>query len=166
MLLLWIVVALVFGIAEVATVALYAGFVAIGAVVAAIIAAFLPSQEVLQVGGFVVASGLGVVAVRPALMRRLRRPVPAETLSGAQTMLGNVATIVKRIDGGEHRGHARIFGENWPAVSADGRPIEVGSEVRIVELRGATLVVEPARAPALPGAPAGSDHPDPDDPGQ
>ena len=160
MLLLWIVVALVFAIVEVATVALYAGFLAMGAVVAAIVAAFLPTQEVIQVGGFVVASGLGVLAVRPALMRRLRRPVPAETLSGAQSMLGSVATIVKRIEGGDHRGHARVFGENWPALSADGQPIEVGAEVRIVELRGATLVVEPARAPALPGAPSGSDHPD------
>ena len=160
MLLLWIVVALVFAIIEVATVALYAGFLAIGAVVAAIVAAFLPSQEVIQVGGFAAASGLGVLAVRPFLMRRLRRPVAAETLSGAQAMLGSVAFIVKRIDGGDHRGHARVFGENWPALSADGQPIEVGTEVRIVELRGATLVVEPARAPALPGAPSGSDHPD------
>lgn len=161
MLLLWIVVALVFAIVEVATVALYAGFLAVGAVVAAIIAALIPSQELIQVGGFVVASGLGVLAVRPAVMRRLRRPVAAETLSGAQTMLGSLATIVKRIDGGEHRGHARIFGENWPALSVDGNPIDVGMEVRIVELRGATLVVEPARTPALPGAPADSDHPDP-----
>lgn len=160
MLLLWIVVALVFAIVEVATVALYAGFLAMGAVVAAIVAAFLPTQEVIQVGGFVVASGLGVLAVRPALMRRLRRPVPAETLSGAQSMLGSVATIVKRIEGGDHRGHARVFGENWPALSMDGQPIEVGTEVRIVELRGATLVVEPVRAPALNGAPPGSDHPD------
>ena len=166
MLLLWIVVALGFAIAEVATVSLYAAFVAIGAVVAAVIAAFLPNQELLQLSGFVVASGLGVIAVRPIVMRRLRNPVPAETLSGAQTMLGNVAVIVKRIDGGQHRGHAQIFGENWPALSAEGTPIEVGTEVRIVELRGATLVVEPAHAPALPGAPEGSDHPDPDDPGQ
>ncbi|MBO0703398.1 MAG: NfeD family protein [Candidatus Dormibacteraeota bacterium] len=162
MLLLWIVVALVFAIVEVATVALYAGFLAVGAVVAAVVAAFLPSQELIQVGGFVVASGLGVVAVRPVVMRRLRRPVAAETLSGAQTMLGNLATIVKRVEGGEHRGHARIFGENWPAMSADGKPIEVGTEVRIVELRGATLVVEPARAPALPGAQPGSDQPGPE----
>lgn len=153
MLLLWIVVALVFAIVEVATVALYAGFLAVGAVVAAVVAAFLPSQEVIQVGGFVAASGLGVLAVRPFVMRRLRRPVPAETLSGAQTMLGSVATVVKRIDGGEQRGHARVFGENWPALSAGGQPIEVGTEVRIVELRGATLVVEPVPAPALPGAP-------------
>lgn len=161
MLLLWIVVALVFAIAEVATVALYAGFLAVGAVVAAIIAAVLPSQELIQVGGFVVASGLGVLAARPAVMHRLRRPVPAETLSGAQTMLGSEATIVKRIEGGEHRGHARIFGENWPALSVDGRPIEAGTEVRIVEIRGATLVVEPVRAPAIPGAPAGSERPGP-----
>lgn len=166
MLLLWIVVALGFAIAEVATVSLYAGFVAIGAVVAAVIAAFLPSQELLQIAGFVVASGLGVIAVRPVVMRRLRHPVAAETLSGAHSMLGNVALVVKRIDGGQHRGHAQIFGENWPALSADGEPIEAGTEVRIVELRGATLVVEPAGAPALPGASGGSDHPDPDDPGQ
>ncbi|MGH7912823.1 MAG: NfeD family protein [Candidatus Dormibacteraceae bacterium] len=161
MLLLWIVVALVFAIVEVATVALYAGFLAVGAVVAAIVAVFVPNLEIVQVVVFVAASGLGVLALRPYLMRRLRRPVPAATLSGAQSMLGNLATIVKRIDGGQERGHARIFGENWPALAADGNPIEVGTEVRVVELRGATLVVEPARESALPGAQEGSDIPGP-----
>ncbi len=75
-------------------------------------------------------------------------------------------TSASGFDSGQRRGNAQIFGENWPALSAEGTPIEVGTEVRIVELRGATLVVEPAHAPALPGAPEGSDHPDPDDPGQ
>jgi hypothetical protein len=106
---------------------------------------------------------------RGASGRDHRQPLgsnPTLSASGAQTLLGNVAVIVRRIDGGQHRGHAQIFGEHWPAISIDGTPIDVGTEVRIVELRGATLVAEPSQAPALPGALAGSDHPDPDDPGQ
>jgi len=98
--LVWIAVALVFAIAEVLTVALVAGFVAVGA-------------------------------------------------TGAAGMIGQTALVVDPIRDAHHRGHVRIAGEDWPALTSDGRPVEAGEAVRIVEIRRATLVVEP-----VPGGPA------------
>ncbi|MFZ0217111.1 MAG: NfeD family protein [Candidatus Dormiibacterota bacterium] len=142
MALVWIVVALVFAITEVATVALFAGFLAIGALGAAVVAFVVPQSELAQAIAFVAVSAVGVLVVRPFTLRHLRHPVRAESLSGARSMIGETALVVRRIGGGELRGHARILGENWPALALDGEPIEAGSDVRVVDIHGATLVVE------------------------
>ena len=155
MALIWIVVALVFAIIEVGTVALFAAFLAVGAIAAAIVALVDPQGELFQGVAFVVVSALGVFAVRPFTLRRLRRPVRAESLSGAQSMIGETAVVVRRIGPGEQRGHARILGENWPAVAQDRQAIEAGVEVRVVEIHGATLVVERMLAGAHDAPPLG-----------
>jgi membrane protein implicated in regulation of membrane protease activity len=51
---------------------------------------------------------------------------------------------VDPIGGPHQRGHVRIAGEDWPALTSDGRPAERGLSVRVVDIRRATLVVEPA----------------------
>ena len=43
----------------------------------------------------------------------------------------------------EHdRGHVRIAGEDWPALSRDGLPVESGAVVRVAEINKATLLVD------------------------
>jgi membrane protein implicated in regulation of membrane protease activity len=141
--LVWIAVALVFAIVEVATLGLLAGFAALGAVGAAV-AAFLGFDVVGQAIVFALVSLLGIGLVRRPLLRYLQsRPGP-EVRSGAAAMIGQTALVVDTIGGPHERGHVRIAGEDWPALTRDGRPVEAGATVRVVDIRRATLVVEPA----------------------
>jgi membrane protein implicated in regulation of membrane protease activity len=141
--LLWIVVALVFAIGEVLTVSLFAGFIALGALGAAI-AAFIGAEIVVQAVVFAGVSILGIAAVRHPLLGYLRARHAPDMLSGAAAMIGQIALVVDPIEGPLERGHVWIAGEDWPALASDGRPVGAGVEVRVVEIRRATLVVEPA----------------------
>jgi membrane protein implicated in regulation of membrane protease activity len=91
----------------------------------------------------------GIGIVRPVLLRHLRRGSSASVLSGAAAMLGQTAVVVDAVGGRGERGHVRIAGEDWPAVTRDGSTIEVGAPVRIAEIQGATLVVDRAEQPRL-----------------
>lgn len=143
MTLFWIAVALVFAIGEVLTVALFAGFVALGALGAAV-AAFAGGGIVTQSVVFAAVALVGIAVVRQPLLFYLQRRRSPDLLSGAAAMIGQTAFVVDPIEGPEHRGHVRIAGEDWPALPADGRPIAKGAAVRIVDIWRATLVVEPA----------------------
>jgi membrane protein implicated in regulation of membrane protease activity len=151
----WLAVALAFGVAEVLTQAFYAVFIVIGGLAAAI-AAQLGVPEVGQVIVFCVVSIAGVLAARPPLMGYLNRNRPPETRSGAQAMIGQEVPVIDEIQA-QQPGHVRVAGESWPAISADGSSIPVGSTVHVDSLRQATLVVSlvqgPAPAPTALAAP-------------
>jgi membrane protein implicated in regulation of membrane protease activity len=139
MTLVWLAVALAFAVAEIATLAFYAVFIVIGAL-AASLAAYLGVPLPGQVVAFAVVSVLGLFAARPPLLRYMKRDVPAMG-SGAQSMIGQDAPVVDEIGGSHERGHVQVHGESWPALSADGSVIPVGSIVTIEGLKQATLVV-------------------------
>lgn len=141
MALAWIALALVFAIGEVLTVALFAAFLSLGAVAAAAVA-LTGESGLAQVLAFALVSILGVVVARPFLIRHLIRRAAYDTVSGASSMIGEVALVVHGAQGLHDRGHVRILGENWPAMSRDGSPLVEGTSVRIVDIEGATLVVE------------------------
>ena len=98
MALAWIAVALLFAVVEVATVSLFAAFLAVGALGAAVVA-FVGQGLIPQALAFVIVAGLGVVLARPYLMRHLRRNASVETVSGAQAMIGETAVVVHRLNG-------------------------------------------------------------------
>ncbi len=142
MALAWIAVALAFAVAEVATVALFAAFVSLGALAAAVIA-FAGGGLVAQGTVFAAIALLGVVVVRPPLMRHLQSRHAPAMMSGALAMIGQTGVVVDPIRGPHERGHVRIAGENWPALTTDGKPVDAGATVRIVDIEKTTLVVVP-----------------------
>jgi membrane protein implicated in regulation of membrane protease activity len=144
----WLAVALVFAVLEVATVALVGGFITLGALAAAV-AAFIGADLVSQAIVFALVSMLGLVIARRPLMAYLKARHGPETLSGAYGMIGQNAIVVDPIAGAHQRGHVRIAGEDWPALSRDGRSLQQGEVVRVVEINKATLLVE--RIPVTPG---------------
>jgi hypothetical protein len=45
----------------------------------------------------------------------------------------------------------RIAGEDWPALTRDGSPVAEGEAVTVVDIEGATLLVDvPRKGPAAP----------------
>jgi membrane protein implicated in regulation of membrane protease activity len=136
MVIVWIAFALAMAVVEVASVAFYAAFLALGAIAAAV-AALLGANVYLQAGVFLAIALVGILVVRPALVRRRGAPV----VSGARGMIGQTGIVVEPIKGEHVAGHVRLAGESWPAVSADGKPIAAEETVTVIEIRGSTLVV-------------------------
>jgi membrane protein implicated in regulation of membrane protease activity len=136
MVIAWIAFALAMAVVEVASVAFYAAFLALGAIAAAV-AALLGANVYLQAGVFLAIALVGILVVRPALVRRRAPPV----VSGARGMIGQTGIVVEPIKGEHVAGHVRLAGESWPAVSADGKPIAAEETVTVIEIRGSTLVV-------------------------
>ena len=112
-----------------------------GAIAAGIAAAFGAPFE-LQLLLLAVVSALLLVSLRPWLLRYLRERVPlVETNSAAQ--LGRLALVVQDVD--VHGGRVKLSGEVWSARTAQaGTRYDVGSEVRVVAIDGATAVVDHA----------------------
>jgi membrane protein implicated in regulation of membrane protease activity len=157
--LVWLAVALIFAVVEVATTSLVGGFITLGALAAAVVA-FLgiggsgAAGYVFQAIVFAVVSILGLVAVRPPLMGYLKSRHGPQTLSGAYGMVGQSAVVVDPIRGAHDRGHVRINGEDWPAMTLDGSSFDAGAVVRVIDINKATLIVD--QPPAVPPA---SGHP-------
>jgi membrane protein implicated in regulation of membrane protease activity len=142
MLIFWVVVALAFAVGEMVTLAFFAAFLCLAALGAAVAAATGGDLLIQGIVFMALAVG-GVVLARPPLLRWMHyryRATPA-TLSGAQEMIGRTGLVTDPIKGGQQTGHVKIMGERWPAVTADGSPVREGAEVRVVEIRNATLVV-------------------------
>ena len=133
----WVVVALLFAIAEVASFAFYAAFLALGALTAAVTAA-LGASIVVQAVVFLGIAVLGIGLIRP-FATRMRGP---KLVSGAGSMIGQEVIIVQPILGPHQPGHLTIAGESWLAESIDGSPVPGGATVKIIEIRGVTLLVQ------------------------
>ncbi|NJE04863.1 nodulation protein NfeD [Thermococcus sp. M36] len=61
--------------------------------------------------------------------------------SGREELVGTVGKVVEELN---PEGVIKVHGELWKAVSRNGTHVAVGEEVRVVEVRGLTLIVEPA----------------------
>lgn len=109
------------------------GVAALGAAGASALGADLVIATVV----FAVASLGLVLGVRPALKRRLE--LGTGHRSGIDALPGSTAVVVSRVDGRD--GRVRIGGDIWSARSIDHEVIEVGVEVTVVEISGATAVV-------------------------
>lgn len=135
----WLIVAAVLGVAELATTTFALGLIAVGACVAAAVAAVhlgLP----LQLLAFVVASLAGLGFVLPVARRHIRQPPLLKT--GPARLVGRHAQVLEEVT--EHSGQVRIDGEVWSARSYDETlVIPIGHTVDIMQIEGATALVYP-----------------------
>jgi membrane protein implicated in regulation of membrane protease activity len=113
------------------------GMFAVGAVAAAIVAA-LGGGIVAQVVVFVIVSVALIAVVRPIANRhRMQSPGLA---SGVDALKGKQAVVLERVDSAG--GRIKLAGEVWSARALDTtRSYDVGQEVDVVEIDGATAVV-------------------------
>lgn len=114
---------------------------AVGAL-AATIAAFAGGSIALQWLLFVGVAALTSFAFIP-LRRRLDRIEPPVGV-GSQRILHQEGTVVASIPAGPNEsGRVRIAREDWRAESVGNESIAEGTLVKVVEIRGTGVVVEP-----------------------
>jgi membrane protein implicated in regulation of membrane protease activity len=137
--LLWLILAVVFGLGEIATLGFFLAPFAGGAAVAALVsAAGVPFVGSLAV--FLVIALILLAALRP--LARSHRRMPPQVRTGTAALVGKSATVLERIANHEGVGCVRIDGEVWTARSfMDEETYEAGAQVQVVEIRGATALV-------------------------
>lgn len=141
---IWMAAAAVLGVAEMASAGTFwlAPF-AVGAVPAAIVS-FLGAPIAVGWLVFLVCSVGAFLAMRP-LAQRLDIDSPQIPGFGANRLIGVEAVVTDDIPFGVgSHGMVKVGGESWNAVSSMEIALPVGTPVRIVEVQGTRVVVEPA----------------------
>ncbi len=102
--------------------------------------AAIGAPAALAWGTFIVVSLLMLWVVRP--IARSHRQMPPQIRTGTAALVGREATVLERIANHEAVGCVRIDGEVWTARAYDDeRIIQAGTQVQIIEIRGATALV-------------------------
>ncbi len=129
-------------VGELLSVSFFLLFFSLGAVVALALA-FADFGLVAQAIGFIVATVLSMIVLRPALLNRLSLR-GGEEYAGHRGITGESAVVTEPIEAGG-RGTVRVgSGEFWTArtmYSGDG--IGKGAKVRVLDTDGLTALVEP-----------------------
>jgi membrane protein implicated in regulation of membrane protease activity len=137
--LFWLLVAVIFGIGEIATTGLFLGPFAVGALLAALADA-VGAGTIVELAVFLVASVILLAALRPLARAHMRQPARLRT--GTAALVGRSATVLERIDNGDDIGRVRLDGEVWRARAYDDdEVIEPGARVHVIEIRGVTAMV-------------------------
>jgi membrane protein implicated in regulation of membrane protease activity len=134
---IWLIVAVVFAVGEIATLGFFLAPFAAGALIAAIVAGVGGGAAVSWVV-FLVVSLLLLAALRPVALRHMRQAPRLRT--GTAALVGRTGTVVERI--GLDEGCIRLDGEIWTARPYDEDQVfEPGARVQVLEIRGATALV-------------------------
>ena len=155
----WILLAAALVILEVSTTQLVPIWFAAGALLAAfasLAGAPLPIQLVV----FIVCSVVSFVAVRPILIEKV---MPKRLESSPERIIGQTGIVREEIDNDREAGRVDADGLSWAARSEDGKPISVGTRVRVGRLEGVRLIVSPMQeqenSPGEAGGASASDSP-------
>jgi len=134
---IWIGAAAIFSVGEIFTAGFFMLPFAFGAA-AAVPLAWLGVNEIVQLVTF-----LGVSIISLLLIQRfMKLSDEQQPAVGANRFSGSTGLVIEAIDRAAGIGRVRVETENWRATT-DGAPIPVGTEVRIIEIRGTRMVVEP-----------------------
>lgn len=134
----WIGAAVVLGIGELITAGLFMLPFAMGAIAAGILA-FLNVNVAIQV---IVFLGTSIVALWGMRKFAWRDSEPQHSV-GAKRYVDATATVTEPINRIRGTGRVRMDTELWRATTDLDDVIEPGTEVRVIDVRGARLVVEP-----------------------
>jgi membrane protein implicated in regulation of membrane protease activity len=134
---IWLIVAVVFAVGEIATLGFFLAPFAGGALVAAIVSG-AGGGDIVSWIAFLVVSLTMLAALRPVALRHIRQAPRLRT--GTAALVGRTGTVVERVANDE--GCVRIDGEIWTARPFDeDEVIEAGKRVQVLEIRGATALV-------------------------
>ena len=109
----------------------------------AVIAAALAWAGVAPVVQLVVFIGASLISLY-GLQRWVRKEDEDQPAVGANRLVGARAVVIDAIDRATGEGKVRMDTEHWRATTDSPETIEPGTPVRVIEVRGTRLVVEPS----------------------
>ena len=136
---IWIILAVVFLVVELITVAMVSLWFMIGAL-AALLAAAVGASMWLQILIFLLVSVACFALLYPRLNRfvgKNRQP------TNADMVIGRTCVVTQRIDNIADTGAVAVGGKTWSARTKNGEIAEIGSHVRAEDIQGVKLIVSP-----------------------
>ena len=138
---LWLIIAGLFFIGEIATVGFLIFWFGIGALIAMIVSLFT-TNIIIQTTIFVISSTILIFATKPFVKKFAD---VKKTNTNVYSIIGKKALVIKTIDPIHSVGQIKINGEVWTAESENNQVIEEGSEVEVLEIKGVKAIVKPVK---------------------
>jgi membrane protein implicated in regulation of membrane protease activity len=136
---IWLIVAVVFAVAEAVNLSFYLFPFAIGAAGAAVVG-LAGGEAAVEWITFAVLTAVSFTVVRPIARRHISMPPQLRT--GTAALIGRTGIVTERIVNDDGLGKVRIEGEVWTARAYDeDQVIEAGTRVHVMEIKGATALV-------------------------
>ncbi len=133
----WIILVIVFAIAEAASMGLTAIWFAVGSLAAALSALF-GIDLIWQILVFIAVSALCVVYTKPFVVDKLK---VKKTPTNLDRNIGKKGVVTEEIDNMNGKGQVKINGLVWTAVSENGDGIKAGETVVVKAIKGVKLIV-------------------------
>ena len=140
---MWLVLLILFLVAEGATAAITTIWFAGGAL-AAMLASLFGAQLWLQITLFVVVSVGLLIAFRPLLKKYI---APRKTATNVDAVVGTQGIVTERVDNLAGTGRVKLGGLDWSARSESGECIEAGTVVKAKKVQGVKVFVSPVNVP-------------------
>ena len=138
---LWLVMIVVFLLAEGATVALVSTWFAVGSL-AAMLMALIGAGIGLQAIVFVIISAVCLTALRPLVRKHIQ---PKLTKTNVDAVTGTTGLVTVAIDNVTAQGQVKLGAMEWTARSASGDPIAAGTLVKVERIEGVKAIVSPVK---------------------
>lgn len=135
---IWLIIAGLFFIGEIATVGFLIFWFGVGALVAMLVSLFT-SNVIIQTSVFVISSAILLFETKPFVKKFID---VKSTNTNAFSIIGKKALVRKEINSNSV-GQIKINGEIWSAESENNEIIPKGSEVEIVKINGVKAIVKP-----------------------
>ena len=140
--LIWLAIAVVFGIVEAAAPALVCIWFCIGAALAFVVSLFVADIWV-QIIVFLVVSAVCLLALRP-FIRKNAKARPEDAITNYDTYVGREVVVTQAIPAGQGRcGRVLLADVSWLARTADGSAVATGDRVVVKDVDSTVLVVAP-----------------------
>ena len=137
----WLVMIVVFLLAEGATVALVSTWFAIGSL-AAMLMALIGAGIGLQAIVFVIISAVCLTALRPLVRKHIQ---PKLTKTNVDAVTGTTGLVTVAIDNVTAQGQVKLGAMEWTARSVSGEPIAAGTLVKVERIEGVKAIVSPVK---------------------
>lgn len=141
---IWLLLIVVFLIAEAATVTMVSLWFAAGAL-AAMLASLTGGSIAFQVTVFLAVSVLAVAALRPLVRKHI---TPKLTRTNVDSVIGTTGFVTEDIDNVSAQGQVKLGSMYWTARSTSGASLSKGTLIRVDRIEGVKVFVSPAEVPA------------------
>lgn len=135
---LWLIIAGLFFVGEIATVGFLIFWFGIGALIATIVSIFT-TNIIIQTTVFLISSTILIFATKPFVKKFAD---VKKTNTNVYSIIGKKALVIKTIDPIHSVGQIKLNGEVWTAESDNQQIIEEGTEVEILEIKGVKAIVK------------------------
>lgn len=142
--LIWLIAAVFFGVLEAATVSLVSLWF-VGGSLAAMAVSLLGGGFGWQVAVFLAVSAVLLACLKPFIQKFI---TPGKTATNTEALFGKEAIVTETVDALRGTGTLKLEGKEWSVRSVGGEVIKAGTLVRILNVEGVKLCVEPVRAEA------------------